>query len=357
MPPENETHASIDRTRPLRWAARNFHLAATLALTLALPFALQAARFPIHFNWPQYFLSYWFVFGIRSILGAALFFLIGCPEQFRRWLNAPRSHAPLSAQFAGLAKRVAAVLLPAAYLFIGLIVAFSYNDIIAALRFNFQADTKLNRIDAWMMHGLTVSRLAHLVAAHVPLRTFDVMTVIYFLLFPALGSTLVFLALQSGAARAMQFVGALMTSYYIVVACFYLIPAVGPFVICPDHFSVFPITMKMYTGHYEYIEVLKGYIAGRRPEVLAPHYFAALPCMHIVQPVIALWFLRPWKRLAFVFVIFNVLLIPCILLLEQHYVIDLVAAVPLIVLAIGMVDGLKWSSGPSGAVDAPPAQI
>jgi hypothetical protein len=51
-----------------------------------------------------------------------------------------------------------------------------------------------------------------------------------------------------------------------------------------------------------------------------------------------------------------VLLIPCILLLEQHYVFDLVAAVPLIVLAIGMVDGLKWRPGPSGTVDAPPEQ-
>ena len=192
----------MNRSRELRWAARNVHFAATLIFTVMLPWALRAARFPIRYNWPQYFLSYWFVFGIRSILGAALFFLIGCPGQFRRWLKAPRSNAPFSAQVAQLAKRVAAVVIPAAYLFIGLIVAFSYNDIIAALKFNFHADAKLNRIDAWMMHGLTVSRLAHLVAAHVPLRTFDIMTIIYFLLFPALGSTLVFLALNP-APRAL----------------------------------------------------------------------------------------------------------------------------------------------------------
>ncbi len=327
----------------MRWTARNFHFAATLALTLALPFAMQAARFPVRFNWPQYFVSYWFVFGFRSILGAALFLVIGCPEQFRLWLKSPPSKAPLATQFAQLTRRAAAVFLPAAYLFVGLIVAFSYNDIIAALKFNFHADTRLNRIDAWMMHGLTVSHLAHLAAARVPLRTFDIMTFVYFLLFPALGSTLVFLALQSGAVRAMQFVGALMTSYVIVVGCFYLIPAVGPFVICPDHFSVFPRTMKMYASHYEYIEILKGYIAGHRPNVLAPHYFAALPCMHIVQPLIALWFVRPWKRVAMAFLIFNILLIPCILLLEQHYVIDLLAAIPLTALAIVMNDdGLEW---------------
>jgi hypothetical protein len=346
---EPNPQSSTNEIHPLRWATRNFHFVATLALTLGLPFALNAARFPIRFNWPQYFVSYWFVFGIRSILGAALFVVIGCPEQFRLWLKAPGSKAPLAIQFVQMAKRAAAVFLPAAYLFIGLIVAFSYNDIIAAMKFNFKADAQLNRVDAWLMHGLTVSHLAHLTAAHVPLRTFDTMTVIYFLLLPALGSTLVFLALQAGAGRAMQFVGALMTSYVIVVGCFFLVPAVGPFVICSDHFTVFPRTMNMYAGHHEYIEILKGYIAGHRPDVLSPHYFAALPCMHIVQPLIALWFLRPWKRLAVLFVIFSIALIPCILLLEQHYVIDLIAAIPLLALAIATVDGLKWRPGSNGA--------
>jgi hypothetical protein len=274
-------------------------------------------------------------------LGAAILFVIGCPDQFRRWLGAPRSKDPIGAQLMRFGKRAGAVFLPAAYLFAGLIVAFSYNDIIAALKFNFEADARLNRIDAWMMHGLTASRVAHALATRVPLRTFDVMTVIYFLLFPALGSTLVFLALQSGAGRATQFVGALMTSYAIVIACFYFIPAVGPFVICSDHFAVFPRTMTMYAGHFEYIEILKGYMAGRRPDILGPHYFAALPCMHIVQPLIALWFLRPWKRIAAIFVAFNIVLVPCILLLEQHYVIDLLAGVPLAVLAVAMAEGFE----------------
>lgn len=343
--PPSGSQTAANEIPPLKWAARNFHFAATLALALGLPYALQAAHFPIRFNWPQYFLSYWFVFGVRSILGAALFYLIGCTGEFRAWIKSPRNTAPISTQLAGLAKRAAAVILPAAYFFIGLIVAFSYNDIIAALKFNFQADERLNRIDAWILHGWTVSRLAHLVHAHVPIHTFHVMTVIYFLLFPALGSTIVFLALRAGAARAIQFVGALMTAYVVTVGCFYLIPAVGPFVICADHFSVFPRHMTMYAGHYDYVAILNGYIAGKRPEVLAPHYFAALPCMHIVQPMLALWFLRPWKRLAALFVAFNIVLIPCILLLEQHYVIDLLAAIPLIILVIAMIDGVKLTEG------------
>lgn len=341
VPAETQSRNDDHVRRAVKWAARNFHFGATLALTVGLPFALRAARFPIRFNWPQYFVNYWFVFGIRAILGAGILFVVGCPDQIRGWLRAPRSKEPLGAQVARRWKRVGSVLLPAAYLFVGLIVAFSYNDIIAALKFNFEADARLNRIDAWMMHGLTVSQVAHAVAGRAPLGVFDAMTVIYFLLFPALGSTLVFLALQAGAGRATQFVGALMTSYAIVIVCFYFVPAVGPFVICSDHFGVFPPTMTMYAGQFEYIEILKGYMAGRRPEVLGPHYFAALPCMHIAQPLIALWFLRPWKRIAAIFVVFNVVLVPCILLLEQHYVIDLLAGVPLAVLAVAAAEGFE----------------
>ena len=59
--------------------------------------------------------------------------------------------------------------------------------------------------------------------------------------------------------------------------------------------------------------------------------------MHLVQPLIALAFLRPWRRIAAAFLAFNVILIPCILLLEQHYVVDLIGAVPLAILAVAMV--------------------
>jgi PAP2 superfamily len=341
VPADAPSRSSANNRQAVKWVARNFHFFATIALTIGLPFALRAARFPMRFNWPQYFVNYWFVFGIRAVLGAAILFAIGCPGQLRAWIEAPRSKAPMPVQLAGLGKRIADVFLPAAYFFVGLIVAFSYNDIVAALRFDFRADQRLNRIDAWMMHGATVSQLAHSLAAHVSLRTFDVMTVIYFLLFPALGSTLVFLALQSGAKRATQFVGALMTSYAVVIVCFYFIPAVGPFVICADHFSVFPRTMTMYAGQFEYIGILKSYMAGQRPAVLGPHYFAALPCMHIAQPLIAWWFLRPWKRIGAIFLVFNILLVPCILLLEQHYLIDLLAGVPLAALAVALSEGFE----------------
>jgi PAP2 superfamily len=335
-PAQNAVEASIAGAWLLR-AIRNAHYPATLVLILALPSSLRAVHLPFHFAWRDYFVNFWIVFAFRSVVGAAMLFTLGCPKQFRSWLDAPRNSAPFSFQLRDAIKRVGSVIVPAAYLFIGLVVAFSYNDVIACLRFNGSADFLLNRADARIMGGITVSSLAHLVAAHVPPQAFDVMTWIYFLLFPALGSCLVFLALQRGVKQAWQFVGALLTSYYVVLGCFYILPAVGPFVICSDHFSVFSRSLKMYAGQYDYLNVLRGYAEGQRPPLVGAHYFAAFPCMHLVQPLIALAFLRPWRRIAATFLAFNVILIPCILLLEQHYVVDLIGAVPLAILAVAMM--------------------
>ena len=89
VPPDSQSQPSTSETHPLTWAARNLHFAATLAFTLALPFALQTARFPVRYNWPQYFLSYWFVFGIRAVLGAALFSSSAAPDNSAAGSNLP----------------------------------------------------------------------------------------------------------------------------------------------------------------------------------------------------------------------------------------------------------------------------
>ena len=58
--------------------------------------------------------------------------------------------------------------------------------------------------------------------------------------------------------------------------------------------------------------------------------------MHFGQTLIALWFLRRWKRLLILMIAFDVLLVPAILLLEMHYLVDLIAAVPVAALAIAI---------------------
>ena len=58
--------------------------------------------------------------------------------------------------------------------------------------------------------------------------------------------------------------------------------------------------------------------------------------MHIVQPLIVLWFFRARKGLLILLIAFDVLLVPAILLLEEHYLVDLIAAVPVAALAIAI---------------------
>src|SRR5262249_33098434 len=63
-------------------------------------------------------------------------------------------------------------------------------------------------------------------------------------------------------------------------------------------------------------------------------YFIAFPSLHAADPIIVFWFLRKWKRIAAVLIIHDILLIPCILLLEWHYVVDLIGGVMIAGIAI-----------------------
>jgi len=56
--------------------------------------------------------------------------------------------------------------------------------------------------------------------------------------------------------------------------------------------------------------------------------------MHIVQPIIVLWFLRRWRRMVIVLAAYDVVLIAAVLLLEMHYVIDILVGVLVAILAI-----------------------
>ena len=56
-------------------------------------------------------------------------------------------------------------------------------------------------------------------------------------------------------------------------------------------------------------------------------YYITFPCMHIALPVIVLWFVRRWKRMVVVLAVYDVILCVAILLLEQHFLVDLIGGV------------------------------
>ncbi len=61
--------------------------------------------------------------------------------------------------------------------------------------------------------------------------------------------------------------------------------------------------------------------------------------MHIAQPMVVIWFLRRWRRIALALAVYDLLLIAAVLMLEQHYVIDIIAGFLVAGLAIAINGG------------------
>ena len=51
------------------------------------------------------------------------------------------------------------------------------------------------------------------------------------------------------------------------------------------------------------------------------------PSMHVAHAAIAMWFCRRWTRISKLLLIYNVVLVPVILLLEWHYLVDILGGI------------------------------
>jgi len=355
--------------------AGSFHIFATVALALALVPAFKAAGLPLRFDWPVYFKLYWISLALQSIFAAALLYVLSFPIKdtlgplwarcrkqkllipllltpailliafngfwaglaaavdgivLIEWFTRSSSSAPRSR----LAASFSAVALPALYFFVGFILVLAYNDVIAAARFDGSYDLILNRLDSRLMLGTTVTSLAHLALAHLPANAANWFEWIYVLTFPQIGACMIVVALRCGQGRALRFVATLLTAYYIALALFFLLPATGPYYICQTHFALFPNSPWFYNGQRPLLDAFR---VQQRPNLIGLDYFIAFPCMHLAQPIVVLWYLRRWKRMVAALMAFDLLLIPAILILEQHYAIDLLGGVAVAILALCMV--------------------
>jgi PAP2 superfamily len=357
--------------------ARNLHWGVTAILIAGLVPALSLAKLPYRINWLGFLSLYWVGLMIRSILVATLLYVIGFPLREtlapfwgHYWRQKPRFF--VLALFAGamlwefgwaiglilisatvafleffdriegnpakLARAGRAVLIPAAYLFVGLVLVFCYNDVIASVEFVGEYSETYNKLDSILLGGLTVSQIAHSAMRRLPLWVFSFFEFIYFGMFGQIGAALIMTALFSGKRRALGYVGTLLTAYYISIIVFFLWPGMSPFTTCPGHFSQFPRSLDLY--QVQKVTLLK-------PRLLWAHtlalpvdtdYYIAFPCMHIALPLIVLWFVRKWRRIAMVLIVYDVVLAAAILLLEQHYLVDLLGGVLVAAVAIAMVN-------------------
>jgi hypothetical protein len=369
---------------------RHWHYWISLLLSLALVPVLRSQHLPLKFDWITLGIAYWFVLAAQSICVAVILCVIGLPRErvlgpfLAQYREKPLRIVPLLVYFAilvwvttwaralflsvdaaallellrrqkalGLRLRLrraaSAILAPAAYLFFGFLMVLAYNCAIVSVRFNFATDPALAAIDHWLLHGHSVSELAHWAVHVFPLSLFRAAEFIYFGMFPQIGATLVLLSLCAGRGRALQFVGTILMSYYLALAIFYIWPSQGPYYLCPAHFSRFPASLQCYNLQKTLIRDALTLWHHEPISRISTDYFIALPCMHIAQPMIVLWFLRRWRRMAIALAAYDLLLVAAILMLEQHYVIDILAGLPVAALAIAISGGPFFSKNAEGA--------
>ena len=123
-------------------------------------------------------------------------------------------------------------------------------------------------------------------------------------------------------------------SYYLALVIFYIWPAQGPYSQCPAHFSRFPTSLQSYNIQKTLIPHALALWRHEPIAQISTDYFIAFPCMHLVQPIIVLWFLRRWKRMVIALATYDVLLVAAVLMLEMHYVIDIIVGFFVAALAI-----------------------
>jgi hypothetical protein len=134
-------------------------------------------------------------------------------------------------------------------------------------------------------------------------------------------------------------VGTILTAYYLALILFFLWPSQGPYYLCPQHFLDFPISLKAYAIQKASIANSQALWNHSRIRQISTDYYIAFPCMHIAQPLIAMWFLRRWRRMVIALAAYDALLLVAIVLLEWHYIVDVLAGILAAGVAIAMVEG------------------
>ena len=289
-------------------------------------------QLPLKFSWGTYFSLYWIGLSYQSLfLGGVLY---ACGET-KAFLSVLKTKGP-KAEFPG--RLIVAVLIPAAYFFVVFFLVVCYNDIISAAEFDGSGDALLGKLDSLILAGGSISRASHFAVAHLAPGWVAFAEFIYFGMFSQIGACMVLLAARSGLRESFRFASALATSYYLAVLLFAAIPATGPYY--QGGGMVVPGRAETMIGRTQniYSAKLRSFSLHQRPVQIDTDYYIALPCMHLVQPIIVLWFLRKRRRMFWILVGLDTGILASIIILNQHYFVDLLAAVPVALLSIAAVD-------------------
>ena len=367
--------SSAREKQPLRartFAALDFHWFPTLLLTIVIVPAFIALRLPLSVNWERLVMIYWVGLSLHSIVFAAVLLIIGFPlaQSVGPVWSHYKKQKPRFAFFVlfaiaillefgpitglvlmviavilgeivdrtqgdlnAIAKLLKPIVLPSIYLFFGLVMVFAYNDVIASIRNPSAFDWLYLKLDSYLLAGSSVSAMAHSLLHKAP-ATGVLSELVYYGMFNQIGAALIIVAVCMGWKESLRYVGTLLTAYYFGLVLFLFWPSMGPFFTCRDHFADFPQSLRTYGAQFGMVVKAHILFSNRSLSQVDSDYFIAFPCLHIAQPLIVMWFLRRWKRIVIFLIAYDTLLTPAIILLEWHYVVDLVGGVVVACLAI-----------------------
>lgn len=366
------THlAPAFRTGKISWPISLRVVFLAIPVVILLP-ALHAAAFPLRLDWKPLILGYLGV-GFQAVVLAAVLVALESPRLLAEALTSLRRRklklllfaaflialvlfvgpaiAALAAVFAITiaefvghsrtsgkhpAQRIAALMPAIVYLFLGLVLAFVYTNIIVRLRFYGAYDAFFNKVDLFLFRT-TVPDLARRAAGVLPAWCFVGLNAVYYGMFAQIGAALLICGLRSGPRRAVQFVSAILAAYGLSLLIFYSWPSHGPYSVCPGHFQHVAWLngdVAAYGTQHNLLVNAEYLWAGRPVTAIPTGYYIAFPCMHIAQPLIVLWFLRQWRIMAAALAVYDAFLVMAIVLLEWHYMVDLLGGAAVAALAL-----------------------
>jgi PAP2 superfamily len=356
----------------LHFGGVEFHWIASSLLALLVVPAFLYLRLPLSVNWSRLASIYWVGLSLRSVVFAVFLIAIGLPINETLgpvWTHYKSQKARLAfflvfaiamvwqfglvngAIFMVLAVVLAEIvdrthgdlnaimgllrplLVPSIYLFFGLVMVFAYNDVIAVIRNPSAFDWLYLKLDSYFLAGSTVSSIAHSIFHRIPTSAVWA-EVIYYGMFNQIGAGLIVLAIYRGRQESARYVGTLLSAYYLGLLLFLLWPSMGPFLTCPNHFSKFPQFLRTYGAQAGMAAKAHLLATNRTLSQVDTDYFIAFPCLHIAQPLIVAWYLRRWRRMLIFLLAYDILLVPAILLLEWHYLVDIFGGIIIAAIAI-----------------------
>jgi hypothetical protein len=270
-----------------------------------------------------------------ALLAIWLVFILGVQVGLMMLANAVALAELLDRSPVLVGRRVLDALIPAAYLFIGLLLIFAINHGIAGLKYAGAWDGFFNQLDSRVFH-ITVPQFAEWSRVHIPTGIWKLAALAYYNVYGQIGAVMILIALIDGRGPSIRFVGTLLIAYVMALFCFYFMPTMGPFALikpaAPDWLAgtvfvqkVLPIRASLLWQHAAIPELFTVQIAD---------YYIGFPSMHVAMPMIALWFCRKWKALFVILFLFDIFIVLGVLLLEWHYFMDVIGGMVVAGLAI-----------------------